>query len=193
MIHEYEMNGLTMRTGDIICTTDKGPSILAGQFWRYIGTLLPGDVDHVAIYVGPEGRCVEAGAKGMVLTFSVPDHTWDALKMLDQRGEIVDALYGIACPVEGRGLSEDRKTEIRESVARYCLAQAAARKPYNLDYFNPDTEDAFYCSQLAYLAYLKNGINLNTGLGVPHNPETCRIIFPQEIWSGCVNKKYEHL
>ena len=32
---------------------------------------------------------------------------------------------------------------------------------------NSRTEKAFYCSQLAYKAYLKQGINLNTGKGIP--------------------------
>ncbi len=189
MIHEYEINGLMVKTGDILCTTNGGPSILDGQFWRYIGTLLPGDVDHVAVYVGPEGRCVEAGARGKVITFEVMNNRWDALKMQNQRGEAVDTLYGVARPVEGRGLSEDRKIGVREDVARYCLAQAAAGKPYNLNFLNPMTEDAFYCSQLPYLAYLKNGIDLNTGLTVPHNPATSRIVFPQDIWRGCVHEK----
>jgi len=190
MIHEYEMNGLLMKTGDLICTVDKGPDILDGQFWRYIGHLVPAKVGHVAVYVGPEGRCVEAGAKGRVITFNITDHAWDASKMRDQRGEIVDALYGIACPARGRGLSESRETEVRENVARYCLAQAAAGKPYNPDLFNANTEDAFYCSQLVYLAYLKNGIDLNTKMGIPHIPRTSSIIFPQELWNGCVHVKY---
>ncbi len=189
MIYEYEMNGLLVKTGDIVCTADAGPPVLAGQFWRYIGHLIPGEIGHVALYVGPEGRCVEAGAKGRVITFSVPGNAWDALKMRDQRGEIIDALYGIACPAEGRGLSESGEREVREKVARYCLDQAAAGKPYNLDFFNPNTEDAFYCSQLAYLAYLKNGIDLNTRLGVPHIPRTSSIIFPQELWNGCFHAK----
>lgn len=189
MIHEYEMNGLLAKTGDLICTVDGGPYVLDGQFWRYIGHLIPGEVGHVAVYVGPEGRCVEAGAKGRVITFCAADHVWDARKMRDQRGEMLDALYGIASPALGRGLSESREREVRENVARYCLDQAAAGKPYNLDFFDPDTEDAFYCSQLPYLAYLKNGIDLNTGLGIPHIPRTSSIIFPQELWSGCVHAK----
>lgn len=189
MIHEYEINGLPVKTGDIICTTDGGPPILDGQFWRYIGNLLHGDVDHVALYVGPEGRCVEAGAQGRVITFDVTDNIWDAEKMQDQRGKTVDALYGIACPVEGRGLTESRKAGIRESVAEYCLTQAAAGKPYNLNFFDSNTEVAYYCSQLAYIAYLKNGIDLNTNVGIPHNPGTSSIIFPQEIWDGCVGRR----
>jgi hypothetical protein len=189
MVHEYEMNGLLVKTGDILCMADAGPCILGGQFWRYIGHLIPCEVSHVAHYVGPEGRCVEAGARGRVITFNITDHAWDAQNMRDQRGEMIDALYGIACPAEGRGLSESREREVRESVARYCLDQAAAGKPYNLDFFNPNREDAFYCSQLAYLAYLKHGIDLNTKIGIPHIPRTSSIIFPQEIWDGCVHAK----
>lgn len=189
MIHEYEMNGLLVKTGDILCMADAGPIILDGQFWRYIGHLIPCEVSHVALYVGPEGRCVEAGARGRVVTFTVTDHDWDPLKMRDQRGEMIDVLYGIACPAGGRGLSESREREVRENVAQYCLDQAAAGKPYNLDFFHPDREDAFYCSQLAYLAYLKNGIDLNTKLGISHIPRTSSIIFPQELWNGCVHAK----
>ena len=189
MIHEYEMSGLLVRTGDILCLADAGPVILDGQFWRYLGHLIPCEVSHVALYVGPQGRCVEAGARGKVIAFNITDHAWDALNMRDQRGDMVDALYGVACPAEGRGLTESREQEVRENVARYCLDQAAAGMPYNLDFFNPDTEDAFYCSQLAYLAYLKNGIDLNTKMGIHHIPRTSSIIFPQELWNGCVHVK----
>jgi hypothetical protein len=77
MIYSYEINGLLVKTGDLICTTDGGDSIIAGQFWRLIGKLIPGDVDHIVIYVGPEGRCVEAGAKGCVITFEAKNHKWD--------------------------------------------------------------------------------------------------------------------
>jgi len=186
MIYQYSISGLPVQTGDVICTTDGGAPILEGQFWRFIGNLIPGDVDHVAIYVGPDGRCLEAGPKG-VITYNVMNKSWDSLKMQVQRGPIVDSFYGVAYPVEGKGHSESEKADIRENVAKYCLAQSG--KPYNLNFLNSKTEDAFYCSQLAYLAYLKNGINLNTDLGVPHVPGTHSIIFPQEIWSGCVKKK----
>jgi uncharacterized protein YycO len=74
-------------------------------------------------------------------------------------------------------------------VADYCLAQAAANKPYNLNFFDPDTERAFYCSQLAYKAYIAHGIDLNTGQGVPDIPGTSSIVFPQEIWSGCQHQR----
>lgn len=189
MIYEYEINGIMLKTGDIICTTDGGAAVLAGQFWRFIGKLIPGDVDHVAVYVGPEGRCVEAGARGRVIEYIVHGHTWDSLSLRQQRGEVVDVFYGAAFPVEGRGLTETQKNKVRERVARYCLKQSAAGKPYNLNFFDSKTEKAFYCSQLAYLAYLRHGIDLNTGLGIPHIPGTESIIFPQEIWSGCANRK----
>jgi hypothetical protein len=191
MIHEYEINGMSVRTGDVICTADAGPPMLAGQFWRYIGNLLPGEIGHVAVYVGPEGRCVEAGAKGKVIMFSVPDNVWDPAKMREQRGEVVDTFYGVACPLEGRGLSDAREAEVRESVARFCLAQAEAGKPYNLDFFNSKTSDAFYCSQLVHMAYSKNGIELRPDAPMPSDPRTRGIISPQEIWNGCVHKKYE--
>jgi len=186
MIHEYVINGLPVKTGDIICTHDGGAPILEGQFWRFVGSLIPGEVDHVAVYVGPEGRCIEAGPKG-VNFYELENNTWDAMKLRNQRGPVVDVFYGVALPVEGRDLTEKQKAEIRESVAEYCVQQAG--KPYNLNFLDAETEDTFYCSQLVYLAYLKNGINLNTNLGVPHFPRMYNIIFPQEIWSGSVNKR----
>jgi hypothetical protein len=71
MIHTYEIEGLRVQTGDLLCTTDGGGADITGQFWRLIGKLIPGDIDHIIIYVGPGGRCVEAGAKGKVITFDV--------------------------------------------------------------------------------------------------------------------------
>jgi uncharacterized protein YycO len=186
MIYEYEINGVTLRTGDIICTHDGGAPIMEGRLWHFVGNLIPGDVDHVALYLGPEGRCIEAGPKG-VNFYDVKNGIWDSVSMQEQRGPVVDSFYGVACPVEGRGLAEDKKAAIRESAARYCVAHAG--KPYNMNFLNSGTEEAFYCSQLVCLAYLKSGINLNTDSGVPLIPGTHNIIFPQEIWSGCVNKK----
>lgn len=190
MIYTHKINGFTIKTGDIICTTDGGAPVLAGQFWRLIGKIVPGDVDHVAIYIGPDGRCVESGARGRVITYEVKGKMWDPLTMRRERGGVIDTLYGVAYPLAERGLSEQKENEIRQAIADYCLAQVAARKPYNLNFFNSSTEDAFYCSQLAYLAYLQHGIDLNTGQGVPDVPGTESIIFPQEIWSGCVHMAY---
>jgi len=190
MIYSYEINGLQVKTADLICTTDGGDSIIAGQFWRLIAKFIPGDVDHIVIYVGPEGRCVEAGAKGCVITFEAKNHKWDAYEMEPQR-RLIDTLYGVAYPLRDKTFSEDGKAKIRKSVADYCLAQAEAGKPYNFNFLDSQTDDAFYCSQLAYKAYLRHDIDLNTGRGVPNIPGTGSVIFPQEIWSGCSNKKYK--
>jgi hypothetical protein len=183
MVHEYRIEGLKVRTGDLICTTDGGGGDLKGQFWRVIGKLLPGDVDHIVVYVGPEGRCVEAGAKGAVIEFEVPGTTWDSRAMTGQRGMLIDEFYGVAYPLQGRGSDSSREDLIREGIARYCLEQVG--KPYNMNFLDSSTERAFYCSQLAYKAYLPQGIDLKTGVGIPEIPFTDRIIFPQEIWSGC--------
>jgi hypothetical protein len=189
MNHDYVIDGLAIKTGDILCTTDGGSGVPAGQVWRLIGRLIPGVIDHVAIYVGPEGRCVEAAAKLKVVTFKVRENHWDAERMKRQRGPIIDKLHGVASPLHGKALSAKEEESARTTVATYCLRQAELAKPYNLDFPNSTTEDAFYCSQLAYQAYLMVGIDLNTGRGVPNIPGTAGIIFPQEIWAGCWHKR----
>ncbi len=186
MVHEYIIDGLTVRTGDIICTTDGGGELLAGEFWRLVGKLIPGDVDHIAIYIGPGGRCVESGATGRVIAFEIPSNHWDADAMYDQR-KLLDTFYGIAYPLSNKGFSEDRENQIRKKVRDYCVAKTG--KPYNLNFLDSGNEDAFYCSQIAYKAYLTCGINLNTDSSVVNIPGTSEIVFPQEIWNVCVNKK----
>ena len=181
MVYTYEIEGIPVQTGDIICTMNGKPDILPGEFWRLIGRLVPGDVDHVAIYLGPNGRCVEAGARG-VITFDVPNRHWDTERMALQRGLLFDTFYGIAAPLDEIGLSEDEEFETRTLVAEYCLAQVG--KPYNLNFLNAETDQSFYCSQLAYKAYKQIGIDLNTGLAMEQLPGTNEIIYPQEIWNG---------
>jgi hypothetical protein len=105
---------------------------------------------------------------------------------MPERGLLVDTFYGVAYPLEGRGLSHEVKEQIREDVAAFALAHIG--KPYNLNFLKSDTDEAFYCSQLAYRAYLHSGINLNTGQSIPNVPGTSRIVFPQEIWNGCVHR-----
>jgi hypothetical protein len=189
-IHTYQIDGLTVRTGDLICTnTTEGKSVFAGIFYRVFGTLIPGKVDHIAVYVGPGGRCVEAGAKYRVITFDIKGNTWDCSKMTEDRGLIVDNLYGIAYPLAGLSLSSEEEAGIRKRVAMYCIRQAEAKKSYNAIFLDSKTENAFYCSQLAYKAYLKEGIDLNTGKGVPHLTGMESIVFPQEIWSGCEHER----
>lgn len=183
-VHAYRIQGLEIKTGDLICTTDGGRTIGPGQFWWLVGKLIPGDVDHIAVYVGPQGRCVEAGAKGRVVAFEVPGDVWDAAAMLPYRG-FEDTLYGAAYPLAERGLSQEQEVGIRLAVANFCLAHAAKWTPYNLNFLDSNTEKAFYCSQLAYKAYLPYGIDLNTDRGVPAMPFTKSIVFPQEVWAAC--------
>lgn len=185
MIHTTQINGLTVQTGDVICTMNGKPDILPGEFWRLVGRLVPGDVDHVAIYLGPHQRCVEAGARG-VITFNVDHGNWDAEHMMLERGHLVDTIYGAAYPLAGRGLSPELERQIRADIAAYCLAQIG--KPYNLNFLNAETEDSFYCSQLAYKAYQRVGVNLNTGLAMEGLPGANLIIYPQEIWDGSIHR-----
>lgn len=185
MIYTYQIEGLTLQTGDIICTMNGKPDILPGEFWRLVGRLVPGDVDHVVIYVGPQGRCVESGSRG-VIRFEVHNSTWDTEFMARKRGLLFDTFYGVAYPLHGLELSEDEETHMRMTVAQYCLSQIG--KPYNLNFLNAETEDAFYCSQLAYKAYQQVGIDLNTGLAMEQLPGTNAIVYPQEIWGGCAHR-----
>ena len=185
MIHTYQINGLTVQTGDVICTMNGKPDILPGEFWRLVGRLVPGDVDHVAMYLGPEGRCIESGAKGVV-TFEAEGGEGLAETMMRKRGHLVDTFYGVAYPLAGRGLSPELEEQIREDVAAFALANIG--KPYNLNFLNANTDDAFYCSQLIYRAYLRCGIDLNTGLAMEGLPGTNLIVYPQEIWGGCIHR-----
>lgn len=187
-LYKHEINSIPVKTGDLICTADGDPSYRVGQFWWIIGQFIPGDVDHIAIYVGPEGRCVEAGAKGKVITFNIQDGKWDAQLMYGRRA-IIDDLYGVADPTTGRNFTADQEIQIRIAAARYCFRQAKEEKPYNLNFLESETDEAFYCSQLAYKAYKTNNINLNTNKSIPSIPFTNGIVFPQEVWAECKGKK----
>ena len=181
MIYTYQIEGIALQTGDLICTMNGKPDILPGEFWRLVGRLVPGDVDHIAIYLGPGGRCVEAGAHG-VIKFTVFDEQWNTERMARRRGLLFDTFYGVVSPLDGSGVSDEEEHQMRQIVAAYCLAQVG--KPYNLNFLNAETEEAFYCSQLAYKAYQQIGINLNTGLSMEQLPGTNSIVYPQEIWNG---------
>lgn len=180
-IYTYQIEGIGVQTGDIICTMNGKPDVLPGEFWRFIGRLVPGDVDHVAMYIGPNGRCIEAGARG-VIKFTVFDRLWNPDRMARRRGLLFDTFYGVVSPIDGLQASPEEEIEMRSQVAAYCLAQVG--KPYNLNFLNIETEEAFYCSQLAYKAYQQVGINLNTGLAMEQLPGTNTIVYPQEIWDG---------
>jgi hypothetical protein len=119
MIYTYQIEGIPLQTGDIICTMNGKPDILPGEFWRLVGRLVPGDVDHVAIYLGPNGRCVEAGAHG-VIKFTVFDGLWNTERMA-RRGHLFDTFYG-AAPIGGGGVSEEEQQKCA-GVAKYCLGR----------------------------------------------------------------------
>ncbi len=188
-VYTYSIDGLSVQTGDLICTTSGNHENISGQLWQLVGKVIPGDVDHIAVYVGPGGRCVEEGGKLCAAEFEVKNNTWDAAKMTDQRGHFIDSFYGVIYPLAGRQISHKEEMKIRADVAVFCLKQVKAHKLYNFNYLNSKTDTAFYCSQLAYKAYLRNGIDLNTGKGINEIPGTKNIILPQEIWNGCEHKK----
>ncbi|MBT3314145.1 MAG: hypothetical protein HN390_05985 [Anaerolineae bacterium] len=185
MIYSYQIEGLVVQTGDIICTRNGKPDILPGEFWFLVGLLVPGDVDHIAIYLGPDGRCIESGSRG-VTPFSVHDGIWDSEKMTKERGFLIDTFYGVTAPLDGLELSENEEMHMREKIAEYCLAQIG--KPYNLNFFNAESDRAFYCSQLAYKAYEQIGIDLNTGMAMEQLPGSNEIVYPQEIWDSFSHK-----
>lgn len=189
MVYTYQIERIAVQTGDLICTMNGKPDILPGEFWRLIGRLVPGDVDHIAIYIGPNGRCIEAGAHG-VIKFTVFDGEWNTERMARRRGHLFDSFYGVVSPLDVHGISEEEEHEMRQAVAAYCLAQVG--KPYNLNFLNPEREDAFYCSQLAYKAYQQVGIDLNTGLAMEQLPGTNAIVYPQEIWNGFSHREADH-
>lgn len=188
-IYSYEINGLTVQTGDLLCTTDGDERTVAGRLWQAVGTLIPGPIDHVVLYIGPEGRCVEANAWGVV-TFEVTGHHWDGPALQKHRAHLVDTLYGVAYPLRGRGLSAAAERNIRAGVRAYALEQVAAQKPYNVNFFNPTTDAAFYCSQLIYHAYHEHGLDLrqpNTSLASV--PLLNRVVLPQELWDACEHER----
>jgi hypothetical protein len=195
-VFDYTINGLPMQTGDILCTQDGAldvrypQAIRPGEFWHWVGRLVPGDVDHIAIYVGPAGRCIEAGALG-VISFMVAGGQWDAARMMAERGLFVDTFYGVAYPLQGRGLAPEEEARLRAEVGAYCTAQLG--KPYNLNLLNPEAEDAFYCSQLVYKAYQRHGIHLNCDPCIQVVPGTEGIVYPQEIWEACFHRKSDYL
>lgn len=181
-LYTSTIDGLTVRTGDIICTANGSEESFVGAFWRAVGVAVPGDVDHVLLYVGPAGRCVEAGPQG-VIAYDVPDQHWDAERMHTQRG-FVDTLYGVVSPVDDLDVPEVERQTIRSAVAHFCLDQAAANKPYNPNFLDTETTEAFYCSQLLYHAYRPHNINLNTRAKIAEVLDSELIVFPQEIWDG---------
>lgn len=188
MIHHYPIDGLWLATGDLICTTAGGHRPALAHMLRPIEWCMPGLVKHVIVYVGPGGRCVEAGPRG-VIAFELQGNTWEVEGLCRQRGGLAGQFYGVTYPLRGTAYSPHEQMRIRAAVADYCLSQAAARKPYNWRFWDSEREDAFYCSQLAYKAYQPFEVNLNSEYGVPDLTLLRSVVFPQEVWSGCVHRR----
>jgi hypothetical protein len=189
-LNTHTFHGLPVTTGDILCSRDGEENSLFGRIWRLLGLLVPGEIDHCIIYLGPGGRCIESAARGVV-EFEMPGQIWDAQALARQR-LILDTFYGVAYPLEGRCLSGDQEQQVRLAVASYCREQARHSKPYNLNYFDPWQEGAFYCSQLVYKAYLAQGIDLHTNQDVPAGL-LAPVVLPQEIWNACAHLRADSL
>jgi hypothetical protein len=177
-VYEYSINDRLLKTGDVISTKDGANSIYSLGY-RALGALIPGEVDHSVLYVGPGGLCVEAGMFG-VITFSAAD-IWDSKEMLAERG-LLDTFIAASSVLAGRGLSSEEEYAAREFVRAYALG--CVGKPYNMDFLHPDNERALYCSQLVYLAYKKVGIDLNIGTSRITGKWCEIIVSPQEIYDN---------
>ncbi len=188
MVFTYLIAGLPVHTGDILCTTVGDESLLSGLVWRTFGAFVPGPIDHMALYVGPDGRCVESGPAGVVV-YDASDRTWGAQRMAKERAWLTDTLYGVAYPLAGRGLAPKDEATVRSAVAAYCLAQAEADRPYNFNFLNSRTEKSFYCTHLIYQAYLHCGIDLNSERHFLGWDGQDGLILPQEIWQACEHRR----
>ena len=186
-LYNHTLNGLPLRTGDVLCTRDGRRNAHFARIWRLLGLLIPGEIDHCALYLGPGGRYVESATRGVIL-FDMPGETWRPQLRIRQR-LLIDELIGVAYPLAGRGFTPAEEAEIRRGVAAYCLDKAARNAPFNYNFFNPESDGAFYCSQLVYKAYLALGVDLNTNQGVPAASILEKIVFPQEIWNACAHRR----
>lgn len=187
MVYSHTFSGVTAKTGDILFTHDGDPGSLFGEFWRLIGRVLPSEYSHVALYLGPGVRFVESAARGVAVVEFAGD-TWDARHYGKER-LLIDELIGIGDPLSGRGILPARETEIRENVVAYCLDKARTEKPYNLNFFDPEKDAAFYCSQLVYKAYKAQGINLHVHVGEDADSPLAPIVLPEDLWTACLVKQ----
>lgn len=188
MIYTHEFHGLPLQTGDIICTQDGQENSLFGQLWQLFGLLVPGEVDHCIIYLGPGGRCIESAARG-VKVFDMPGNTWNAMDLIQER-LLLDSFYGVAYPLDGFNYEPEEEAHLRRAVAQYCWDKAAQCKPYNFNLLDPQRDSAFYCSQLVYKAYLSVGIDLSPQTDAQRVQFWDRVVFPQEIWDACVHRRH---
>lgn len=189
MIYTHTFNGLTVQTGDILCMRNGARYNWFSRLWAMVGYLVPGPIDHTILYVGPGGRCVEALTKG-VIDFVMPGNRWNAKRVAAKR-LYYDTLVGVAYPLQGLNLSPQEETRIRTGVADYCLAQVG--KPYNANFLNTVTDEAFYCSQLIYLAYCDVGVDLGVSpvqlLTEPRDTQSKPLlILPNALMDNCTHQ-----
>ena len=187
MLHTFSFNGVTAKTGDILFTRDGEEGSLFGEFWKLIGRMFPSEFSHCAMYLGPGIRFIESAAKGVVVV-EMQGNEWDGIRYGTER-LLVDELIGVGDPIAGRDISPARENEIREHVVAYCVEQAREQKPYNLNFFNPETDGAFYCSQLVYKAYQTQGINLHVHIGEDADSLLAPLVFPEDVWNACLKKE----
>jgi hypothetical protein len=180
MVYEFTINGMRVKTGDILSTSD-GTNSLYSIGYIVLGKLIPGDVDHSILYLGPEGLCVEAGIYGVILFNAA--HEWNSDEMFEERG-LLDTFRCASSVLGNRGLSGAEENAARSFVRAYALG--CVGKPYNINFLDPDNERALYCSQLVYLAYKKAGINLNVGKTGKGGKWFDKVVFPQEILDNSV-------
>jgi hypothetical protein len=103
-LFEYLLDGLPVRTGDIVATVDGIEVTFRGQVWRLVGAVMPGDIHHVLMYVGPGPRFIEAGPSG-VIELEMPKSRWDSVPVADSRGGLMDRLQGVAGPLVGKRIT----------------------------------------------------------------------------------------
>lgn len=186
-LYDHVIDGLPLRTGDILCLRNGTDGSIYGRIWQGIGKLVPGEIDHCVIYLGPGGRFVEANVYG-VTVLEMPGITWDARALVRQR-ILLDTLIGVAYPLAGRDLLATEEDRVRASVADWCLAQSAEDRPFNFNLLDASNPERAYCSQLIAEAYRREGIDLDSNIGVPKASIFRKAVFPEEIWNASVHRR----
>ena len=187
MLHDHTIDGLPVRTSDILCTRDGSDRSLYGRVWKAIGALVPGEIDHCALYLGPGSRFVEADARG-VSVLEMPGANWDAHALVRER-LFLDSFVGVASPLTDRGLAPADEDRMREAVAAYCLQQVAAGRPFNFDLLDGTDPERAYCSQLIAEAYRSVGIELDSNIGAPSAAVFRHAVFPEELWNASTHRR----
>ena len=169
-IHTANINGIPIKTGDLVFTSNAsifGYKLDAAQFI--------GPTNHVVMYVGPRLGFIEAGPAG-VRAFDIFGPTWKDTKTY--RFGLSDTFYAVS--------KVKLKDSERKIIANFCLKQIG--KPYNINFTDSNTKNAFYCSQLIYWSYREAGIDLlQKEMSLLY--DKMKLIVPFELWK--VIEKYD--